>query len=123
QGMLQVEVLPSGANGASRAVHLRTWFLTPLSDIGIRPRGSKPGEGYLQRVPAENKFIDCVLTPSGEIDQITGLDAIAPEQQQAWREWATRFSAAFLVATEKRKRGEKWSTDELETSPSPLPEL
>lgn len=123
QGILEVEVLPSDGGSSPGSVRLRTWFLTLASDIGIRPRGSKPGQGYLQRVPAENKFIDCTLTPAGEMDQITGLDALSPEQQQAWREWATRFSAAFLIATEKRKRGDKWSSDEPETTSSPIAEL
>jgi hypothetical protein len=122
QGILQVEVLPSEVS-PSPGVRLRTWFLTLVSDVSVRPRGSNSGEANVQRVPAENKSIDCAMGNSGEIDQITGLDALAPEQQQAWREWATRFSAAFLIASEKRKRGEKWSSDELESSPSPIAEL
>jgi len=123
QGILQVEVLPSEPNAVPGAVRLRTWFLALASDISILPRGSKPGEGTELRVPAENRFIDCTLTPGGEIAQIAGLDAIAPEQQQGWREWAARFAAAFLIASERPKRSEKWSSEEPETAPSPLAEL
>ena len=123
QGILQVEVLPSDASVLPGSIRLRTWFLTLASDLSVRPRGSKSGEASMQRVPAENRFIDCTLTPAGEVDQIMGLDALASEQQQAWREWGTRFAAAFLVASEKHKRGDEWSADEPEATPSPLAEL
>ena len=122
QGILQVDVLPRDASSPA-PVHLRTWFLALISDLSILPRGAKPGDGTGQRVPAKEKFIDCTLEPSGEIDQIVGLDALAPEQQQAWQEWAARFAAPFLIESQNRKRGEKWSSEELETTPSPLADL
>ncbi len=123
QGILQVEVLPPDADGASGSVRFRTWFLTLAGDIAFRPRTSKPGEENAQPVPVEKKFIECTLAPTGEISQIIGIDALAPEQQQAWREWASRFSAAFLIASEKRKRSEKWSSEDPETASSPLADL
>jgi len=122
-GILQVEVLPPDVSTSSGAIRLRTWFLTLASDLSIRPRGAKPGDGETLRVPSEGKFIDCTLERTGEVDQITGLDALAPEQQQAWREWAARFAAPFLIESENRKRGEKWSAEELETLPSPIADL
>lgn len=123
QGILQVEVLPAEGSVVPGSIRLRTWFLALASDLSVRPRLSKSGDASLERAPAENRFIDCTLTPAGEVDQITGLDALAPEQQQAWREWGTRFAAAFLVASEKHKRGDEWSAEEPEATPSPLAEL
>src|SRR5205807_2620275 len=92
-GILQVAPLPSNAPATGGAIHLRTWFLTLVGDLSILPRGAKPRDGKTQHVPAEDKYIDCTVEPNGEIDQITGLEALAPEQQQAWREWAARFAA------------------------------
>ena len=123
QGIIQIEVLPPNADGASGSIRFRTWFLTLAGDIVFRPRTGKPGEENAQPVPVEKKFIECTLAPTGEISQIIGLDALAPEQQQAWREWASRFSAAFLIASEKRERAEKWSSEEPESAPSPIAEL
>lgn len=127
EGILQVEVLPASASASPPAIpqvtRLRTWFLSLVSDIAILPRGSKSDGGSGQRVPAEDKFVDGTLLPSGEFTDISGLDQLAPEQQQAWREWATQFSAAVLIATQKRKSGEKWSSEEPETSPSPIADL
>jgi hypothetical protein len=127
EGILQAEVLPASASASPPAIpqatRFRTWFLSLVSDIELLPKGSKSDGGFGQRVPAEDKFVDCTLLPSGEFTDISGLDQIAPEQQQAWREWATQFSAAFLIATQKRKSGEKWSSEEPETSPSPIADL
>ena len=122
-GILQVAPLPSNAPATGGAIHLRTWFLTLVGDLSILPRGAKPGDGKAQHVPAEDKFIDCTIEPNGEIDQIAGLEALAPEQQQAWREWAARFAAPFTLQNEKRKRGDKWIAEELETIPSPIADL
>ena len=122
-GILQVAPLPSNAPATGGAIHLRTWFLTLVGDLSILPRGAKPADGKAQHVPAEDKFIDCTIEPAGEIDQITGLEALAPEQQQAWREWAARFAAPFTLQNEKRKRGDKWVAEELETIPSPIADL
>jgi len=123
QGIVQVEVLPPDASASPGAIRLRTWLLTLAGDLSNLSRDAKPGDGKTQRVPSEGKFIDCALEHTGEIDQITGLDALVPEQQQAWREWAARFAAPFLVESENRKRGEKWSAEELETLPSPIADL
>ncbi|HET9801748.1 MAG TPA: hypothetical protein VFP96_00795 [Candidatus Acidoferrum sp.] len=123
QGILQLEVLPP-ISVASPGFRFRTWFLALAGDSNVRPPPGASSDAT-KPPPADNKnkFVDCILTPTGEIDQITGLDALATEQQQAWREWATRFSSAFLIASEKRKRGEKWTADDPETAPSPIAEL
>jgi len=122
-GILQVEVI-SGAPAAG-GTRLRTWFLNLVSDVEALPRGSKPEPvlSQYEKTPAEGKFVDCTLQSDGQITQIEGLDQLASEQQTAWREWAARFLAAFLLEFQLRKHGEKWSSEELENSPSPIAEL
>lgn len=117
-GILQVEALSTDSSGT----RFRTWFLNLVSDVESHPRGTKPDTALSQheKTPAAGKFVDCTLPPDGQITQITGLDQLASEQQIAWREWATRFAAAFLIESQARKRGEKWFTEEPETSPSPI---
>lgn len=122
-GILQVEVLAADPASTSAGVHFRTHFLYLLSNIGALRRGKKPDQFNLERSPADKKYVDCVLQLDSQISQITGLDQLATEQQDAWREWASRFSAAFLIETEARKRGAKWNSDQPETSSSPIAEL
>jgi hypothetical protein len=123
QGILQVEPVASAKPTFSGAIRLRTWFLSLVSDISILPRGQKPDQFGGGIVPADDKFVDCTLEPNGDIDEVAGLDALAPEQQQAWREWAARFAAPFILQNEKRKRGDKWTAEEPEAIPSPIADL
>ena len=122
-GILQVEILAPDPAANSPGVHLRTHFLYLVSDIGALQRGKKPDQSNLERTPADAKNVDCLLQTDGQISQITGLDALAAEQQDAWREWASHFSATFLIETEGRKRGSKWNSEQSETSSSPISEL
>jgi len=123
QGILQVAPLQSIAPATGGAIRLRTWFLSLIGDISILPRGQEFQQPAESRASADDKPIDCTLEPTGEIDQIAGLEALVPEQQQAWREWAARFAAPFTLQNEKRKRGDKWIAEELETIPSPIADL
>jgi hypothetical protein len=122
-GILQVEVI--SAESPASGTRLRTWFLNLASDVEALPPGSKPDPALSQsqKTPGEGKFVDCILQPDGQIAQIEGLDQFASEQQNAWREWAGRFATAFLLESQSRKRGEKWSSEEPENSPSPIAEL
>ena len=122
-GILQVEVLAPGPAATSDGVHLRTHFLYLASNIGALQRGKKPDQSVTERAPADKKHVNCLLQPDGQITQISGLDQLALEQQDAWREWAAHFSAAFLIDTGARKRGSKWNSEQPETSPSPVAEL
>lgn len=118
-GILRVEILAGNA-AAPGEVRLRSHFLYLLSDIGALQRGKKPDQSEVQQISPDNKYVDCTLRADGQIAQISGLDQLATEQQSAWREWAARFSAAFLIETEARKRGAKWNSEQPETSPSPI---
>ncbi len=122
-GILQVEVLAADPAATSSGVHLRTHFFYLVSNIGALQRGKKPDQFGLERSPADKKYVDCILQRDGQISQITGLDQLALEQQDAWREWATHFSAAILIETKARKRGAKWNSEQPETSPSPIADL
>lgn len=121
-GILEVEVI-SAASPAG-GTRLRAWFLNLAGDVEALPRASVPDSVLLPEKPSgEGKFVDCTLQSDGQITQIAGLDQLAPEQQTAWREWAARFAAAFLFESQLRKRGEKWSLEDPENSPSPIAEL
>jgi hypothetical protein len=121
-GILRIEIL--GANSSPPGeIRLRTHFLYLLSDIGALQRGKKPDQSEVQQISPDDKFVDCTLQVDGQIAQISGLDQLALEQQSAWREWAARFSAAFLIQAESRKRGAKWNSEQREISPSPIAEL
>jgi len=118
-GILQVEVLAVDPSGT----RVRTWFLALVSDLGALQSGKKTNNMQEEQTMAENKEIECLLQPDGQIVQVSGLDQLALEQQSAWREWATHFADAFRLESQPRKHGEKWNAEEPETSPAPIAQL
>ena len=123
QSLLQVDILERDTQTVTSGVRLRTRFHSLVSDIGGYQKGKKPDRFAAERVPAEGKVVECTLQPDGQISEISGLVKLALEQQEAWREWATQFTSAYVATLAKRKRGEKWAGEEVETSPSPIAEL
>jgi hypothetical protein len=112
--LLRFEVLGVSSQGPRAVIHARTWFQALDS-------GSKPGSPQSQDLKAAT--IECTIFPDGHFDQVTGLDALSPQQQQAWQQWASRFAGAAVFPTEGVKIGQKWRTEEPERSPSPIAEL
>jgi hypothetical protein len=64
--------------------------------------------------------VELTILSSGRLDNITGLDALPPELQQAWQQWAARFAAPAIFPQGGIKRGQKWKSVESEQSPSPI---
>jgi hypothetical protein len=74
----------------------------------------------VQRQDPDAKFIAFTILPDGHLDQITGLDALFPEQQQAWQEWASRFLLAAAFRARSVRIAQKWNSKETEKSSSPI---
>jgi len=112
RGVLQLQILDA-KNPGTGAVQLHTHF------VDFRENS---GEGIVI-TPTSDKFVDVMLQRDGQLLQITGLSELPAEQQNAWREWAAQFSTTYLYETKGRKLGEKWNSEEPETSPSPIAQL
>jgi hypothetical protein len=61
-----------------------------------------------------------MILPDGRLNEIAGLDALFPEQQQTWQEWASRFLFGAELRTPLVRISQKWSSAEAEKSPAPL---
>jgi hypothetical protein len=122
-GILQVEAVERKGQPTEGTIALRTWFLALAGDNGALQRGQESDSTLEERTYAEDKAIDCIVQPDGQVVPFGGLDKLAPEQQSAWREWAAYFAGVFRLEWQARKRGEKWNSEEPETSPAPIAEL
>jgi hypothetical protein len=121
--LLRLEVLGVQAQGKRNAIHARARFASP--DPGAKakiPNGDPLSAPPSQENP-EDPSIDFTILPDGRVDQVKGLDALLPEQQQAWQEWVSRFAAAAVFPENGVKIAQKWKTEEPEKSPSPIREL
>lgn len=121
RGLLHLEILDVAAQGQRALIHARTRFESLNSqETKLKlPNTESPPNQTPPQNPGETP-IEFTIFPDGRIDQIQGLDALSPEQQQAWQEWASRFAGAAVFPAGGIKLAQKWKSDEPEKSPSPI---
>jgi len=117
---LRLEVLGVQVQGGRAVIHARANFQVLDSDSHFKVPNIDQPAGQLQRQDPVGKFIEFTILPDGRLDQVTGLDALFPEQQQAWQEWASRFLLAAGFRTPGVRVTQKWGSEEMEKSPSPI---
>jgi len=118
--LLRLEVLGVQAQGDRAIIHARTQFEVLDSDSHFTVPQIEPPAPQVQKQDAKGKFIEFTILPDGRLDQVTGLEALFPEQQQAWQEWASRFLLAAAFRNPRVRIAQKWNSEEAEKSPSPI---
>ena len=118
--LLSLEVLSVQAKGKRAAIRVRTKFQVLNSDLRFKVPAIEPPQGQVQREDPAGKFIEFTMFSDGRLDQVTGLDALFPEQQQAWQEWASRFLLGAAFPAPGVRVAQKWNSQEPEKSASPI---
>jgi hypothetical protein len=109
-GLLRVEVADIFQEGNRASAQIRTRFFTvEATPTGGESQGEPP---EALRSESDSVEVDFGIAADGRIGQVTGFDALKPEQQQAWREWAERFAVAATFPQRGLAQGEKWKGDE-----------
>ena len=119
-GLLSIEVLEAHPENVRSEIHARAHFVALDSGIWLKDPQEKSPIWNLQKKENTHNFIEFFIRANGLIEQVKGLDDFSAEQQQAWREWATKFAIAGTFPKAGIKAGEKWDTIEDEKSPSPI---
>lgn len=123
RGLLRVEAVEVKPEGSRAAIKFRTSFeqLDSTTDLlGPVPKDA-PQQG--RKMAAEGKLIEFTLGADGKIRDVSGLDALYPEQQQAWQDWLEQFATVATLPAERVKRGQKWQTKPTEGTPAILTAL
>jgi hypothetical protein len=118
--LLLLEVLSVQARDDRAMIQARVRFQALNSDSNFKVPPIQPPVPQLQRPDPDAKFIDFTILPDGRLDQVTGLDSLLPEQQQAWQEWASRFLMAATFRATAPRVTQKWSSEEAEKAASPI---
>jgi hypothetical protein len=118
--LLRLEVLGVQASGERAVIHARTTFQVLDSNLHFKVPQIEPPAPQVQKEDAGGKVVEFTILPDGRLDKVTGLDALLPEQQQAWQEWAARFLLAAAFHTAGARVAEKWNSQEAENSPLPI---
>jgi hypothetical protein len=122
-GLFQMDVLDVQPASGKAAIHARGYFLKQDSDVLMnKPVNNDPRAAQTRDDPAE-KTIEFTISADGIVRQLTGLDALSPEHQQAWQEWVARFAVAWTLPADGAKIGDKWKSEQPEQSPSPIASL
>jgi hypothetical protein len=124
RGLLRLEVLGIENQGSRSVIHGRSWFQSlDFATPGKLPGNVSTPPGQLQRQDPKGIAIEFTIFPDGRVDQVKGLDALSPEQQQAWQQWVSRFATSAAFPQDGIKRAQKWKSEESERSPSPIAKL
>ena len=116
--LLRFEALDLHPMGNRSEVRARTYFEILNSDLHFKiPRFEQPGP-EVQREP-KGKAVEFTMFPDGRIANVVGFEALFPEQQQAWQEWASRFALGGALPAEM-KMGQYSKSDEPEKSSSAI---
>jgi len=119
-GLLRVNVVEVQSAGARAVIRAQTRFEMPNSDTALAVPEAEPSPGGMQRADPKGKIVEFTIAGDGRVDNVKGLDALIPEQQQAWGEWVSLFAMAAAFPEKGVKRGEKWESDEAEKSAAPI---
>jgi hypothetical protein len=97
QRILRVEVMDVCLEGERRAFALRLTLEPEItSEDGAQ----------------QSRFVDFVLHGDGRVSDVTGMDALSPEEQDAWRDCIAQFGIASVFPEQGVRLGEKWKTEE-----------
>lgn len=118
--LLRFEVLGVQAQGDRAVIRARTTFEILNSDPHFKAPDIEPAAGQGLKQESDAKFVQFTILQDGNLDQVTGLDAFLPEQQQAWHEWASRFLLAAAFRGPGVRLAQKWNSEEAERAPSPI---
>lgn len=117
RALLRVEILEAALRGSRGVIRART-LLTPLDADAAK--ALQPSAQGPDAASASTPVVALSIFPDGRIDQVTGLDALSADQQQAWLQWAARFAGAAVFPPGGIKPAQKWKSQQAEKSPSPI---
>jgi hypothetical protein len=119
-GLLQIDVLDVQQDGSKAAIHARGKFLTLDSGVWLKKPGNKESKEDAQHVDPDRKRVEFMIASDGSVGELTGLDTLSPEQQQAWQEWVARFAVAWTLSADGVKIGERWKSQQAEPAGAPI---
>jgi hypothetical protein len=124
RALLRLEITGVERQGPRSTVRARTYFQVLNSATRLTvPRDLPTPSDQAQTQDTKGTSIEFTIEADGRIDQVKGLDMLFPEQQQAWKEWAARFASSAALPEGGVRIGQKWKTEEVESSPAPIAKL
>jgi hypothetical protein len=67
--------------------------------------------------------VNFTIGGDGGLLRADGLDQLEPEQRLAWQFWVAQFAFAWTLSETGVKPGDKWKSEEVEKTPTPIANL
>jgi hypothetical protein len=78
------------------------------------------GAGNPATPPSKVSF---TIGEDGGLTRADGLEDLSPEQRLTWQFWIAQFAFGWTLPTSGVKPGEKWKSEEVEKTPTPIANL
>jgi hypothetical protein len=109
--VVRFDVLAVTSAPAGSAVRLRATYeklaSTTRGDLAD-PRAAEAGRDF---AALEGRSFEFTLNPSGGVTEVSGIEAIFPEQQAAVREWLAQLSLGVAHPEQGIAPGQSWSKE------------
>ena len=84
----------------------------------------RPLEEGTAENPANNlPKVNFTISRDGGVTLADGLDDLDPEQRLTWQFWVAQFAFSWTLPASGVKPGEKWKSEEIEKTPTPIANL
>jgi hypothetical protein len=123
RGLFRIRILDMQPSAGRPVVHAQAQFFALDTGIALKNPGDKKTNPDKPPIAAEGKRLAFTISSTGSFENISGLDSLSPEQQQAWQEWAARFAAAWTLPLQGTKIGDRWKSEQPEQASSPIAAL
>jgi len=125
RALLRVEILGVTSQGSRAIIHARGQFQSLDADAAAGSReqmsaGSAQSTAASPSQQTTSATVEFSILSDGRLDQITGLDALSLDLQQAWQQWAARFAGSAVFPPDGIRPTQKWRSAKAERSPSPI---
>lgn len=107
------------------------WELFRIDVVDVQPRGRMTEirargrflhpDGRL--TTPEGQSFEFTISSGGSAQNVSGLDVLLPDEQQAWQEWVARFAVAWTIPQGGVKLGDKWKSEQPESAGAPIAQL
>jgi len=91
--------------------------------LSNKQTAKNPDSPETGKTASPDKLVEVFVAANGAASGIKGLDQLTPAERYAWNAWFGRFTSTMAFPKGGVRPGQRWTSQEEETSPSPLAEL
>lgn len=93
------------------------------AETQILPGSAGASSNSSDSMPAKPRKVSFAIGGDGVLTHADGLDDLDADQRIAWQFWIAQFAFAWTLPASGVRPGEKWKSEEVEQTPTPIARL